>query len=525
MAHLLTGTIRDDTSPADILQMTLEDMLDIDEGMFDMSLNRRYEMLLTAIHKGHIVLVKEFLDQGYLQLHNNKKTSEVDTSAIHLACSQGNEDVVKLLVDHGANIHHLAQDPASSNEQYKSAFAVAMKHDRPNLIKLLLPLHQPQKDMYNRNPLHFACEEGAYECTKYLVEQYPDSVNVRMHDLSMMTPLMLAVKQNSKFVKLLLDKGADINMETPNKHREMLHLLFSNTVIERQKYFLPRETVNIAKLLISAGADVNHMGHSMETPLYQVCSQIMTELHPVAFNKFPYTLNEHHMILKESVQVLLDNGAELNLQTRDAPLNVVLNAIQTAMETIMGCNRNQSRIDKSHVQSTLTFALHLLEMLLESGASPDNFNVYFLSPLTQVFVHLHACRHVSPDTWPQIWSYIDHVVHLLLLHGAQEVDIKEAFWYPVYSVNIIEKVLHALPQKIYRSQLTSAESKTANQSPTNEDNVIAHHKWLGTLAHNPRMLLYLAPAQVYEHLRYRLKESVPKLPLPPLLKKYILHFE
>ncbi len=525
LSQQVVDAIVNHNNPNDILQMAEIHHLNPDDEetpeIFGIpnSFSLTHRVLLAGIRERHVELVQYILDGGYSVHSPNAK--RMPLSAMHLACCLGYEDVIQLFVSVQANVHSLAMDPEG---QYKPAMAIAMRHDRPSLIRKLVPLYMSEKDMYSRTTLHFACEEGAFECTKYLVEEYPESIH--MKDFTMLTPLMVAVRQDVRFVKLLLDKGAKIQTHTPDKHRQVLHLLFCNA-IGSQRNFLPRDAVEIAKLLISKGADVNRMDKHMETPLSLVCGQIMTELHQMTYNKFPYSLAHHHEVIRQSVELLIESGANLNLETRDSPLNVVMNGVRATLEALTGRYRSNihSGIGTPQLLGTLIFSLDLMELLLKKGTNPDSINVYFLTPLTQMFVHLHGCRYVDKEAWKEIWPHVRKVFTLLLLHGAQDVDIKEAFWHPPYDNDIIKLVLHALPQSVYNEQVKMAESRVASKTSGVDENVMEHRKWLKALAQNPRKLRNLARSELYSILRYKLEESVPKLPLPSLLQEYMLSFK
>ena len=78
------------------------------------------------------------------------------------------------------------------------------------LVKTLVIGHKAQLDHIGWTPLHYACAKGQLEVAQFLIANgaIVDSVS-----LGNTTPLMMAVQSgNEQVVKLLLDKGADLQL-------------------------------------------------------------------------------------------------------------------------------------------------------------------------------------------------------------------------------------------------------------------------------------------------------------------------
>ena len=121
------------------------------------------------------------------------------------AAWEGNEKFVKLLIENGANVNHVA----------KGGFT----------------------------PLIAASQNNHFNIVKLLIEK---GVNVNHKDQRNMTALYVAAAYgHKKIVKLLIEKGADVNIQTePNKHSALM-------------FAASRGYNDIVKLLIEKGADVN----------------------------------------------------------------------------------------------------------------------------------------------------------------------------------------------------------------------------------------------------------------------------
>jgi|GEM_PF-2068094 ankyrin repeat protein len=134
------------------------------------------DQFLRAVLDGNVAGIKQALDYGvnadatfYFQ---HRYRFAVPDTALRFSVGAGRTDIVKLLLEKGANVD-------ATNEYGKTALMFAIALDRTDLIKILL-------------------ENGA---------------NINARDSNGDTVLMLASSYgcSSDIVKLLLERGADIN--------------------------------------------------------------------------------------------------------------------------------------------------------------------------------------------------------------------------------------------------------------------------------------------------------------------------
>jgi ankyrin repeat protein len=79
-----------------------------------------------------------------------------------------------------------------------------------SLVKTLVIGHKAQLDHIGWTPLHYACAKGQLEVAQFLIA---NGAIVDSMSLGNTTPLMMAVQSgNEQVVKLLLDKGADLQL-------------------------------------------------------------------------------------------------------------------------------------------------------------------------------------------------------------------------------------------------------------------------------------------------------------------------
>jgi len=132
-------------------------------------------------------------------------------------------------------------------------------------------------------PLHWALSHDRDEIAELLIAE---GANVTAKSEYGETPLLLA--HNLKLIELLISKGADINVKT-NSGLTLLHRA---------------ETKEIAEFFIDKGVDVNAKDSN-------------------GFNAFWFAVKRSRI---EVVEVLIENGADLNIQDRTSGLTALHNA-------------------------------------------------------------------------------------------------------------------------------------------------------------------------------------------------------
>ncbi|KAJ9644083.1 hypothetical protein H2199_003951 [Coniosporium tulheliwenetii] len=151
--------------------------------------------------------------QQYVKLSVNKKDSRGRT-ALHWAASRGNEVMVRLLLEEGADLH-------AKDEDGRTALHEAARSGKEAVVRLLLEegadLHAKDKD--GRTALHEAARSGKEAVVRLLLEKgaNPDAKNkggetVLYEAASCMNNT--ASLEKEAVVRLLLEKGADPDAKT-----------------------------------------------------------------------------------------------------------------------------------------------------------------------------------------------------------------------------------------------------------------------------------------------------------------------
>ncbi|KAJ8129332.1 hypothetical protein O1611_g4300 [Lasiodiplodia mahajangana] len=305
--------------------------------------------LLEATSRGYLPLVRQLCQAG---VDINSRTGT--ESPLHYAASGGYADIVSYLFTQGAEAN--TRDEAKRTPLHLGIFY-------PKVVELLLQngANPDAVDLDNEGPLHLASSnlvrEDAEACVRMLLDKGAD---VNIQNDSAATPLHCAVFHDRVgVVKALLKK--DVNLEMLNRTGQTP---FHDAVV--------RNHLQTAKLLLEKGSNINKTNYRGMTPLYQAAQRGLTEM----------------------VSFLLDNGADHSIATTGGwtPLGTAakygrLEATQLLLE---------KGADIHHKSNNKTTALHsasrrgtirIVEILLNHGADPNATNESGATPL-----HIAASR-------------------------------------------------------------------------------------------------------------------------------------
>ncbi|XP_062572963.1 uncharacterized protein LOC134234938 [Saccostrea cucullata] len=266
-------------------------------------------------------------------------------SILHSACLNGKFEVCEYLVE---NYPHLldVKDKSSNTVLHDAAWGGNVQ-----IVKLLIEKKMDINALQGGGEtiLHQCCRSGKMEMCEYLVNHFPDLLEIR--DTKGWTVLHSACRGgNVEIVSFLIQKGVDLNALSNDGetilHRACLngkfevcvylvdnypHLLdvkdkFSNTVLHAAAW---RSNVQIVKLLIEKKMDVYALQGSGETILHQCCRSGKMEMCEYLVNHFPELLEikdtEGWTVLHsacsggsvEIVSFLLNKGLDTNALSND----------------------------------------------------------------------------------------------------------------------------------------------------------------------------------------------------------------
>ena len=138
-----------------------------------------------------------------LLIENGAETGRKGGSPIHFAGQRRHRDICRLLVEHGA-IDELIE---SKDSETLALFRAAYSYDTDSVKEILAarPDLIDSVDTFGRTPLHEACTHGDSKTVRALLKSGAD---VSARDHSRQTPLDRAVAHNQRAVIALLEKHA-----------------------------------------------------------------------------------------------------------------------------------------------------------------------------------------------------------------------------------------------------------------------------------------------------------------------------
>jgi ankyrin len=223
---------------------------------------------------------------------------------LHLACYFGNVEIVRLLLDHGADPEAITEGDGEKPLHKVSYGEYRSQEDGVLVAQLLLDrsadVNTRRKDDWT--PLHVASYIGNVEIIRLLLDYGADPEAIAEGDMGEKPLHQVSYgkyrshEDGVHVAQLLLDRGANVNTRR-NDHLTPLHVAshFGN--------------IEIVQLLLDHGAD-------LEAETVDVGE---TPLHRVSYGK--YRSQEDGVLV---TQLLLDRGADVNTRRKDhwTPLHV-----------------------------------------------------------------------------------------------------------------------------------------------------------------------------------------------------------
>eukprot|EP00095_Tigriopus_kingsejongensis_P010708 maker-scaffold179_size282488-snap-gene-1.25 protein:Tk10708 transcript:maker-scaffold179_size282488-snap-gene-1.25-mRNA-1 annotation:"ankyrin repeat and kh domain-containing protein 1" len=296
--------------------------------------------LVEACTEGDIKKVRKLLHEGRVSVHD---TTEEGESLLSLACSAGYLELAQVLIAMRANI----EDRGLKGDCTPLMEAASAGH--LDIVKLLIN-HSADVNAQSQSgntPLMHACAGGHEAVVKALLEA---GANVEDHNENGHTPLMEAASAGHVGVaKILLKFGAGINTHSNEFKESALTLACYKGHLEMVRFLLDAGAdqehktdemhtalmeasmdghVEVAKLLLDHGAQVNMPADSFESPLtLAACGghvdlamlllergANIEEVNDEGYTPLMEASREGH---EEMVALLLSQGADINAQTEE----------------------------------------------------------------------------------------------------------------------------------------------------------------------------------------------------------------
>lgn len=275
--------------------------------------NKKYNKLnlIKAVSKGNLKKIKKIIENENIDIN----TQDVkNRTALHIALTEGYIDIAKLLINLGADVNiktnrnvtalHLVSK--IDNESDKIAKMLienkaevnsldfegntplheACMSGKSNIVNLLIKngAEINIKGKYGFTPLHEASNEGYFDIVKLLIEN--GAYLNKTCDIVNWTPLYYAIRNFHKdIIEILIESGSNLNA-AQNNEESPLHMIIdkektvknflgkfdimlANLGSTNHIYHIPTEDekIEIIKLLIKNGANLNSKAYNNKTPL------------------------------------------------------------------------------------------------------------------------------------------------------------------------------------------------------------------------------------------------------------------
>ncbi|MFC1855687.1 ankyrin repeat domain-containing protein [Thermodesulfobacteriota bacterium] len=244
-----------------------------------MGINLDNPSFIGTVKQGKLNLIKVFLDAG---MDPNSRDRSEGATVLMMMTKKGNTKVVKMLVDAGADVNAV-------NNSGDTALLTAVSANKNDIVELLLKggADTTLLNEKNETALHVAARTGNAVIIKTLLDA---GVDINM-DAKGITPIMLAgISGNDNAIKLFLDKSKNDDVKLKGLSRALFNAVNVNSIKgvklfldfgadpsaykgNEDKYRSPvisatvKDYNDIVKLLVDAGANVNHLDRYNESVL------------------------------------------------------------------------------------------------------------------------------------------------------------------------------------------------------------------------------------------------------------------
>ncbi|MCC7123683.1 MAG: ankyrin repeat domain-containing protein [Acidobacteria bacterium] len=201
----------------------LSDLLSSDQGLARASRPDAPHEGWTALHaasrSGHIDVVRLLIDHG---ADPNAREAGDDTLPLHWAAAQGHLDVVRALVEAGSDVHGVGDEHQLEVIGWATLYRASgeppadFSADRHAIVALLL-------ERGARHHIFSAMSMGNLQLIEALVEQHPDALDRRLSRFERgLTPLHFAIDRGRyDILSLLIELGADLDATDGRGHTSL----------------------------------------------------------------------------------------------------------------------------------------------------------------------------------------------------------------------------------------------------------------------------------------------------------------
>uniref|UniRef100_A0A671S427 Ankyrin repeat and KH domain-containing protein 1-like n=1 Tax=Sinocyclocheilus anshuiensis TaxID=1608454 RepID=A0A671S427_9TELE len=358
--------------------------------------------LAEACSDGDVNAVRKLLDEG----RSVNEHTEEGESLLCLACSAGYYELAQVLLAMHANV----EDRGIKGDI--TPLMAAASGGYVDIVKLLL-VHGADVNAQSstgNTALTYACAGGFLDVVKVLLKE---GANIEDHNENGHTPLMEAASAGHvEVARVLLEYGAGINTHSNE---------FKESALTLACY---KGHLDMVRFLLEAGADQEHKTDEMHTALMEACMDGHVEVARLLLDSgaqvnMPADSFESPLTLAacgghvELAALLIERGANLE-EVNDEGYTPLMEAAREGHEEMValllaqGANVNRATANNDHTVVSLACAgghLAVVELLLAHGADPT----HRLKDGSTMLIEAAKGGHTNVD-----YSFLWHGVHTLL---------------------------------------------------------------------------------------------------------------
>ena len=256
------------------------------------------QSLYPAIEQGDISEVTQLLDKCPDLIHVKNKDREKwdEFTALHCAAKHGHLEIVKFLVERGAEVYsnplasyppviiavwnkHQAvvdyflneiPDKAKGTNKLGVTINLAARSGWTDIVRKHIeadPLAVHQRGFIGDTPLHWPAHNGHVEIVQILLDAGTD---IEADEIGWIggKPLQWASEHEPATVRLLLERGADVNARNINKDSEFFE--FTPLIMNASQ---TNDCGEVTQILLKAGADIKATDAHTKTALDQAIAR------------------------------------------------------------------------------------------------------------------------------------------------------------------------------------------------------------------------------------------------------------
>lgn len=411
-----------------------------------------YNLLQVAVGNGNVDLVRWIVSRPGTDVNRG-----VCSLPLHIACLRGYDEVVELLVKHGARLdtearmcwpgpHNQSCEQRGANvegvadrssDKLQSAVCYAIDGDHTDVLEVLT--QQGEDNWFpwqQRQPLlHLACERGAWNCVKFLVSERSPEINQCYDEYY---PIHQAALHDIKFLELLIQCGADVRVRTATQQMTVLHVVF---LLGKKS---ADETLQMVKLLLDHGlrdliCEADSLGN---TPLHALIVRYTLEEARYGYDHEPAPWNRWDMLT--ITRYLIQNGASPSVnRAGNSALACVLRHVRDweirfdLLDILLQSGGNPNHVGRDgsvplmvclvplinknplpYLTHTMKiFYLNCVRLLCKHGANPNCSSRSTLTPLHVLVFTASEYMTLGRDEKAQAFAFIGQLLEVLLQHG------------------------------------------------------------------------------------------------------------